>query len=519
MPARPQLFRLAALFLAIAAPGCSQPADLDILIRNGRVLDGSGNPWSRLDVAIRGDRIVAVGRFPDVSARLVVDARDRFVAPGFIDAHSHAAPGLLRPELHEARPLLAQGLTTIIANPDGGGPPDLRAQAEQLTASGPGVNVALVVGHGTIRNVVMGRSQRRAPTAGELEEMRALVRQARADGAFGMSSGLFYMPGRFATTEEVIALAREAGSVYTSHIRDEGSCDFGVVAAVDEVIRVAEEAGVRGIVTHLKYLGPDSWGLSRKLVDNITAARARGVEVFADQYPYEASSTGLSAATTPGESTAAVRAAMADDTTRPNLLDRIKGNIRRRGGPASIVIASGTGAPGLSGQSLEQIAHARDTRPDQAAADIILAGGASIVSFNMSEEDIAHFMRQPWTMGSTDGGLTRPGPEQVHPRSYGAMPRRLARYVRERGTVTLEHAVRTMTSLPAQVFGLVGRGEVRAGAFADLVIFDLTRVQDRATYQEPRRLADGLDWVFVNGQVARREGEFTGVRAGRALRR
>jgi len=513
------LLALIVALIALAAPASAQPAAFDILILNGRVLDGSGNPWLRLDVGIRGDRIAAVGRLQDATAAVVIDARDRFVAPGFIDAHSHAADGLVRPELREARSLLAQGLTTVIVNPDGGGPPDLALQRERLTEAGPGVNVALVIGHGSVRTAVMGQSQRRAPTPEEMEKMRAMVRQAREQGAFGMSSGLFYMPGRFATTEELITLAREAGGVYTSHVRDEGSYDFGVVASVNEVIRIAEEAGVRGIVSHMKCLGPDSWGLSRTLVENIDAARARGVEVFADQYPYEASSTGLSAATMPGESVPAVRAAMADETARPKFLALVKENIRRRGGPESIVIASGAGAPGLSGQHLGQIALARDTRPEQAATEIVLAGGASIVSFNMSEDDIATLMRQPWAMGSTDGGLPVPGPNQVHPRSFGAMARRIAHYVRERGTVSLEHAVRSMTSLPADVFGLADRGHIRAGAFADLVLFDLEKVKDRATYRDPYQLSEGFDWVIVNGKIARREGEFTGARGGRVLRK
>jgi N-acyl-D-amino-acid deacylase len=509
---------LAAIGL-VGLAWAAAPQGFDVLIRGGRVLDGSGNPWVRADVGIRGDRIVAVGRLDASSAAIVVDAAGRYVAPGFIDVHSHAAGALAGTQLREARALLAQGLTTIVGNPDGGGPVDLAAQAARLTAAGPGVNVALLIGHASVRGAVMGSSQRREPSAGELEKMRALVRQARADGAFGLSSGLFYQPGRFAKTEEVIALAREAGGVYTSHIRDEGSYDVGVVASVNEVIRIADEAGVRGVVSHMKCLGPDSWGLSKALVANIDAARARGVEVFADQYPYEASSTSLAAATMPDEGAAAAREAMANPAAREKLLAVVKENIRRRGGARSIVIASGGGAPGLAGQHLEQIAAARSVSPEQVAIDIVLAGGASIVSFNMSEDDIATIMRQPWTMGSTDGGLVTPGASQPHPRNNGAMARRISRYVRDRGTVTLEHAIRTMTSLPARVFGFTDRGEVRAGAFADVVVFDLARVQDRATYDRPHELSAGFDWVIVNGEVARRDGEFTAARAGRVLRR
>ena len=533
--------------LALLTPFQAAQAPFDILIINGRVHDGSGNPWRRADVAIRGDRIVAVGRLAGARAATVIDAKDRIVAPGFIDVHSHALSNLTNPALREARALVAQGVTTIVGNPDGGGPIDLKAQAAGLEADGGvGVNAALLIGHATVRGAAMRRPfdsaqgkpfdsaqgkpgaagaaggdawARRDPTAEELERMRTLVRQAVVDGAFGLSSGLFYAQSRNAKTEEVIPLAREAGGVYTSHIRDEGNYDVGVVASVDEVIRIAEVAGVRGVVTHMKALGPDSWGLSARLVANIEAARARGVEVYADQYPYEASSTGLSAAVMPGESGEGAKEAMAGAESRAKFLAVVKENIRRRGGPASIVIASGGGAQNLAGKNLEEIAKSRGVSPEQAATDIVMAGGASIVSFNMTEKDIETIMRQTWTMGSSDGGLSLPGPSMPHPRNNGAFARRLAVYVRDRHVISIDHAIRTMSSLPAQVFGLVDRGELRPGAFADLVIFDLAKVADRATYQSPHALAEGMDWVLVNGQIARRDGEFTGARAGRVLRK
>jgi len=498
------------------APG-DQPG-FDVLIVNGRVLDGSGNPWMRADIGIRADRIAAVGPLAGQAATVVIDARGRTVAPGFIDAHSHALGGLTREELRDARALVAQGVTTVIGNPDGGGPTDLVAQAAELEAGGIGANAALLIGHGSVRRAVLGAADR-DPSPDELEKMKAIVRQGMADGAFGLSSGLFYVPGRFAETEEVIALAREAGHVYTSHIRDEGNYDAGVVASVNEVIRIAEEAGVRGIVSHMKALGPDSWGLSSTLVGSIDAARARGVEVYADQYPYEASSTSLGAALTLGQSGAAIAEAMSGDESRRLFLEMVRENIRRRGGAASMVMASGRGVRGLEGQSLEQIASDRGVTPEQAAVDLLLAGGASIVSFNMAHEDIDRLMQQAWTMASSDGGLSVPGEGQPHPRGNGAFARRLATYVRERGVISIEHAIRTATGLPARVFALTDRGEIRVGAFADLVVFDLANVQDRATYSDPHQLSTGFDWVLVNGQVAIREGEFTGLRAGRVLKR
>jgi N-acyl-D-amino-acid deacylase len=514
---------LLAVALALAPIGTvavQEAASYDILVTNGRVLDGSGNPWLRADIGIKGDRIVAVGRLAGAKAELVVDARDRIVAPGFMDAHSHALGDLTRGDLREARALIAQGLTTIVGNPDGGGPIDLKAQAGQLENGGIGVNAALVIGHATVRNRVLGQNQQRDPTPAEIDAMCALVRQGVVDGAFGLSSGLFYTPGRYAKTEEVIALARAAGGVYTSHIRDEGNYDYGVIASVDEVIRIAEEGHVRGIVSHMKALGPDSWGQSATMIAHIDAARARGVEVFADQYPYEASSTSLAAAVMPGENGNGAREAMDGPESRRIFLGQVKENIRRRGGPASIVIASGRGAAGLAGKNIDDIAKSRGVSPEQAATDIVIAGGASIVSFNMNENDIDAIMRQVWTMGSSDGAINVAGGTSLpHPRGNGAFARRIARYVTERHVVTLEHAVRTMTSLPARVFGFVDRGEIRPGAFADIVIFDPPRVKDRATYSDPFPLADGIDWVIVNGVVERKEGEFTGAKGGKVLKK
>ena len=495
----------------------SDSQSYDLLIRGGRVLDGSGNPWLREDIAIRGDRIVKRGRLTDVQAERVIDATGLVVAPGFIDVHSHASGSLARERLREARGLLAQGITTVVVNPDGGGPVDTIAQRRTLETGGVGVNVALLIGHGSVRSAVIGGA-RRAPTTDEQRRMEDLVRTAVADGAFGLSSGLFYEPGRNAELEEVIALAKVAGGVYTSHIRDEGNYATGVMASVREVIRVADEAGVRGIVTHIKALGPDSWGLSAVVIDDINAARARGVDVWADQYPYEASSTSLGAAVLPGPSgPEALKARLAEPYSADELMKEVTGNIRRRGGPASIVIASGRGAEGLAGQHLQQIADARGVVPAAAAIDILMNGGASIVSFNMSEDDIAAFMRQPWTMTSSDGDLSLPGPSRPHPRGHGAFARKLAVYVRERGVVSLEHAVRAATSLPARVFGFTDRGALREGAFADVLVFDPATVRDVATYDDPHQHAVGMRWVLVNGRVVIADGVATGDLPGRVL--
>lgn len=507
---------LLAAGASIAAFQPAQPSSFDVLIRNGRVMDGTGNPWMRADVGIRGGRIAAVGRLGRAQAPITIDAADRLVTPGFIDVHTHAAEGLVRPQLKQGQPLLAQGVTTIVANPDGGGPVDLAAQRVALEKGGLGPNVALLIGHGSVRSAVMGGANR-APTADELDRMRALVRRGMEQGAFGLSSGLFYTPGSYAKTEEVIELAKvagESGGLYTSHIRDEADYDIGVVASVQEVIRIAEEAHVIGIVTHMKALGPDNWGLSFALTRKIDDARARGVEVFADQYAYEASSTSLRAALLPG----GVALAPAGDVAKQKEVEAIaRENLRRRGGAQAIQIAFYSPDSSLEGRTLAQIAESRGADPVRTALDLLARGNASIVSFNMSEQDIEHIMRQPYTMTSSDGGLVLPTEGRPHPRDYGAFARKLARYVRDRQTISLESAIRSMTSLPAMVFGMADRGAIREGAAADIAIFDPAKIRDRATYTDPHQLAEGMSYVLVNGVVVIDNGRFTEARPGKVI--
>jgi N-acyl-D-amino-acid deacylase len=509
-----------ALILAAGSIAAFQPAQrsapFDVLILNGRIMDGSGNPWVRGDIGIRDGHIAAVGQLGAAQAKTTIDAADRLVTPGFIDVHSHAAEGLVRPQLKQGQPLLAQGVTTIVGNPDGGGPIDLVAERAKLEDGGLGPNVALLIGHGAVRSAVMGDANR-APTAEELDRMRALVRRGMEQGAFGLSSGLFYVPGSFAKTEEVIELAKvagESGGLYTSHIRDEANYNVGVVASVQEVIRVAEDAHVIGIVTHMKALGPDSWGLSTSIIKNIDDARARGVQVFADQYAYEASSTSLRAALLPG----GVALAPPGDAGQQEKVEAIaRENLRRRGGAASIQIAFYRPDPSLEGKTLAEIARARGTSPTRTALNMLAKGNASIVSFNMSERDIATIMRQPYTMTSSDGGLVLPTEGKPHPRDYGAFARKLARYVRERHTVSLESAIRSMTTLPALVFGMKDRGAIREGMVADIAVFDPAKVQDHGTYKDPHQLATGMSYVLVNGVVVVDDGKFTDARPGKVI--
>ena len=362
----------------------------DILIRNGRVLDGTGNPWYRADIGISGDRIRAMGSLGSATAKTVIDAGDRYVTPGFIDVHSHAGGGLATDELKHGQPLLAQGLTTVFVNPDGGGPIDLATQRATYEKQRIGTNVAQFVPHGSIRREVMAMTDR-DPTAAEMARMVELSRQGMVDGGVGLSSGLYYAPGSYSKTAEVIAMAKATapfGGVYSSHIRDEADYTIGVVAAVQEVIDVAEQGGVIGVVSHMKALGPASWGLSKVLIERIDAARLRGVQVFADQYPYEASGTGIVGALIPRSAQVGGREAMMKRITgelRGEIRDQVKANIARRGGADTLMISRYTANPAFEGQRLSTLAAKAGVAPEEYALQLLEKGDASLVSFNMSE--------------------------------------------------------------------------------------------------------------------------------------
>jgi N-acyl-D-amino-acid deacylase len=500
-----------------------QPQDrYDILIRNGRVYDGNGNPWILSDVGIVGDRIRAVGRLAGASSARVIDAAGMAVTPGFIDVHSHSGQGLATDALRHGHPILAQGITTVLVNPDGGGPTDLEAQRNRFRRQGIGPNVGLFVPHGSIRQAVMGMSDH-DPDSEQIAKMVDMVRQGMRDGAIGLSSGLYYAPGSYSKTEEVIALARMAaqfGGVYASHIRDEGDYTVGVVAAVQEVIAIAEQAGLIGVVTHMKALGPANHGLSMALIERIESARARGVQVYADQYPYSASGTGIGGALIPRWAQVGGRDAMMRrirGQERMKVVADVKANLERRGGAETLVVSRYAANTSFEGKSIAELARAAGRPPEEYALDLIEKSDASLVSFNMSDRDIDLIMRQAWTMTSTDGDLVPMGQGKPHPRAYGAFPRKLRLYVKERNIIDLPSAIRSMTSLSAQVFALKDRGQIRPGAFADLLIFDPATVNDAATYQDPHQLAEGMTYVFVNGELARDNGKFTAALPGRVI--
>jgi len=344
------------------------------------------------------------------------------------------------------------------------------------------------------------------------------------EGAFGLSSGLFYTPGAYAETEEVIELAKIAAQyngVYSSHIRDESDYDVGLVASVDEVIRIAEEAELPGIVSHIKALGTGVWGYSSAVINRIERARDEGIEVFADQYPYPASSTNLTAVLIPAWAREGGRPEMLQRLDEPQLLEEIKeameANLERRGGAESIQIADYSADVDLEGKRLSEIAAQLDKDAIDAAISLIKVQNPRIVSFNMLDEDVNRFMQQSWTMASSDGGLVEMGEGVVHPRNYGSFPRKIHHYVQNEKIIEMPFAIRSMASLPASVFGLHNRGLLRAGQMADITIFNPETIRDRATYSDPHQLSEGVEYVLINGKFAVKKGEFQDDLTGKVL--
>ena len=512
-------------FLALAAvaalhPGAiqAQQTTVDLLIRNGRVLDGSGSPARITDIGITGDRIVLVGdaRARGFTGRRTIDATGLVVAPGFIDPHTHTTEDLSDSSGRGNVGYLMQGVTTVLTGNDGGGPVDVGRTLALWDSARIGTNAGLFVGHGSVRRVVLGSSDA-APTAEQLSRMRDLVSVAMRGGAMGLSSGLYYAPGSFATTEEVVALAAaagELGGIYDTHMRDESSYTIGLLGSIRESIRIGREGRIPVNISHIKALGTDVWGKSDSVVALIREARAAGVAVTADQYPYTASGTGLGAALLPRWAEAgggdSLRARIANPAVRARIITEMTENLRRRGGAASLLITSGRDTT-IRGKTLDVIAARQGLAPVEAALRIIAVSSPSVASFNMSEADIERFMKEDFVMTGSDGS-------GGHPRKYGTYPRKLRQYVYTKKTISLPFFIRASTSLPAETFRIRERGALREGYFADVIVFDERTVADRATYEEPTLLAAGMRWVLVNGQLAVDDGKPTGALAGRPLR-
>ena len=509
------------LFVATQSAAHAQGTPADVLIRNGRVIDGTGAAARNADVAITGDRITFIGDAArsNITAKRTIDARGLTVSPGFIDPHTHALEDLNSndPKRRANLNYLMQGVTTVITGNDGGGPYEVARTLAKWKSDGIGSNGALLVGFGSVRGAVMKMSDARAEGA-QLDSMRALVEKGMKEGALGMSTGLYYAPQSFTTTEEVIELAKVAarsGGIYDTHLRDESSYTVGLLGAIREAIRIGKEAGMPVHISHIKALGTDVWGRSDSAIAIIEAARAAGQKVTANQYPYTASGSSVGASLLPrwaevggGDS---LRARVADPATRAKLVTDMTENLRRRGGPASLLMTS-TRDASIHGKTLEQVAKARGIPPIEAAIQIILNGGSSVASFNMNEKDIEAFMRKPWVMTGSDGS-------GGHPRKYGTFPKKWSEYVRGKKILTPEAFVHQSSQLTAQTFGIKDRGVIAQGKIADVVVFDDATFKDQSTYEKPTELAVGMKYVVVNGKVVVDGGSYTGLTPGVGITR
>jgi N-acyl-D-amino-acid deacylase len=512
----------------VAAQDAPSARPFTYLIRGGTIVDGTGAPAYRGDVAVSGGRIVRVSAAPldTAHAQHVIDAAGLVVAPGFIDTHAHVENLGSYPL---AENFLRQGVTTVWYAPDGEMPWPLAPAMQELERERHSPNIAFFAGHNTIRRQVMGTSNR-APTAAELARMKAMVAEAMEEGAIGFSTGLRYVPGSYATTEEVIELARVAaryGGFYSSHIRDEAG---GSMASVRELIRIAAEAGLPGQVSHHKLMGQGQWGQSTLTLALIDSARARGIDITLDQYPYDATSTAttvLFPAWSLSGGQDSLRSRLSDAAVRARILEEMREIIleERGGGDLSrIRIARYAPNPSWNGRTFADVALERGRAADmdfalELAVEIQSSGGAGGVWHVVDEADVRRIMQHRWTMISSDGGILVPGVGHPHPRGNGAFARVLGRYVREEGVLTLEDAVRRMTSLPAWRMSDNGRGRIAEGLIADITIFDAERIIDRASYEDPHRYAEGTVHVLVAGEPVLRDGEPTGARPGRVLRR
>jgi len=520
------LIIVAFLAVGFLSSTAAQGPSYDLVIRNGRIVDGSGSPWYRSDVAIRGDTIVRVAPSITDAATRILDAAGQVIAPGFIDIHSHAREGIF--ESPAAENYIRQGVTTVIEGPDGSSPLPIAEFLARLDALAKTINIGTMVGQGSVRAEVIGLVDRK-PAEGDLARMRTLVEEGMKDGAFGLSSGLFYVPGSFTSTDEVVELAKVAaryGGIYISHMRDEAS---KVSDSVQETIAIGERGGLPTQVTHHKIIGTGNWGKSSETLQLVDEARKRGVDATIDQYPYTASSTSVGAALLPAWAQEGGREKVLARLKDPGLRADIKAEMMRsiqneRGGgdPKNVVLARCEWDESLSGKNLADITRMRGmdvtlANAAEAAMWIVERGNCSGIFHAIAEDDLRRILRHPATMIASDGGIPIFGKANPHPRNYGTFARILAVYVRELNIITLEDAVRKMSSLPAQRLGLTDRGLIRPGMKADIAVFDPGRVRDAATFEKPHQYAEGVSTVIVNGRIVLDGGSMLPVRPGRVL--
>lgn len=513
---------LAAVVMTLSMTESSgQPIEADILLRGGTVIDGSGAARRSGDVAMKGNRIIAVGAAIDVQAPWIIDCTGLIICPGFIDLHNHSDSQVVRAETRAVVNYITQGCTTIVTGNCGSGPVDTGAYYSDIDEHGVGPNVAHLIPQGSLRRQVLG-SNNVPPDAAQLQEMLDLADKAMQDGAWGMSTGLIYVPSSYATTDEITAIARivsQHGGIYASHIRGEGT---GLLNSVNEALQIGRDADLPVHISHFKSSGRDAWGLVREAARMIAKERAAGRPVTADQYPYIASSTSLGATLLPSSAreggSREMKQRLDDPDSGPKLVELIGTAVAKRDEGRAVRIARYAPQPRWVGKSLAQIGEMEARSPAEIAVEILRTGDAGIVNFSMNEEDVRHIMAIDWVATASDGRAYLPGADRPHPRNYGTFPRKLAYYALQEEVLDLEAAIRSMTGLPAQILRMQNRGLIQEKMVADITVFDPTSLKDEATFDEPHRHSRGIEYVFVNGVPALYRGKVTGALAGKALR-
>lgn len=507
------------LFILLVFSANAISTQVDYLIINGKVFDGSLSAPTFSDIAIQGNMIVGIGKnlTTKYQATKVINAEGLLVTPGFIDPHTHSYDDLNSKTRNSNINYLTQGVTTVFNGNDGRGNVDINNIEKSLKVNGIGTNTGFFVGHGTIRQQVMGNVNRLASNT-EIETMKSLVKSAMQQGAFGLSSGLYYVPGNYANTEELVQLALEVkpfNGLYESHIRDESSYNIGLIESVKEAIEIGEKAGIPAHLSHLKALGVDVWGQSRQVISIVNKARERGVKVTADQYPWLASGTNISSALfsrwVRADTQEAYHARLVNSELLPKIRQEVADNIRRRGGAQALLIVN-TKQQEWLGKNLEEIALSENKSPADMAIHIVLSGNASVASFNMNIEDVNRIMQQNWLITSSDG-------TKGHPRKFASYPEKFEQFVKNKEVITLTTFINQSSGLVADTLGVKSRGYLKVGYFADVAILDEKQYKANATYREPEKLSDGVVFLWVNGQLAINKSKYTGLKAGHVLRK
>lgn len=513
------------LLISFLCDSFAQNNTADIILRNGRILDGTGNSWFKSNIAISNGKIIAIGQLKDWSATRTIDVQNQIIAPGFIDVHTHIEGDEKRNPT--ADNFILDGVTTVVTGNCGLSKTNIGSYFSMLDSLQTSINIATLIGHNDVRKAAMGTANR-APSEQEMQRMEKIVEDAMKNGAVGFSTGLIYIPGTYSKTEEVVRLAKVAArfnGVYASHIRSEGD---SVVSAIREAINIGTEANIPVEISHFKVSGQQNWGRSSETIGWVEEARAAGFDVTIDQYPYTASSTSLSTLLPDwvlADGNDSINARLNRPEIKEQVIEYMIKNLKKRSLKhfSYTVVASYKADTSFNGLSIEAI-NQRLGKPHKVKSeaatiiDMMLKGGASMVFHGMSEKDVSNIMKVPYNMIASDAGIRVFGSGNPHPRGYGTNARVLGKYVREKKIISLEEAIRRMTSLPAKKFNIVNRGLLREGNIADIVVFDEKTVDDLSTFEQPHQYSIGFSYVIVNGQLTVDQGKHTGTRAGKVIR-